>query len=149
MKKSVRLLSLVLALLLAFTGAAVAETEGTETETETEQVNMFREYSTEELLAMKIMLETEIASRDDVKDFKVTVPMGRYIVGVDIPARAYALACPDARAHIIVRDQIGKKVYELKLNKGAVYGKLDLLDGYTVEIVENNFVFTPYKGLGF
>lgn len=142
MKKSVRLLSLALVLLLAFTGAAVAETEA-------EQVNMFREYSTEELLAMKIMLETELASRTDAKDFKVTVPQGRYIIGIDIPAGTYTLTLKGLSG-LITYFENGESIdVHLLTEDHDTVGKVELYNGLQIEISYGPIVFTPYKGLGF
>lgn len=164
MRMPIRLISLILALLLALPGAAIAEVVGQdtteavvtenvaqeETTAEPEPQNMFRKYSTVELFALKVMLDTEIASRDDATEFSVTVPRGKYIVGIDIPARAYTLTNPsdDDMARILVTDQNGKSVYYFYLHESEVYGKLDLLEGYTVEL-ENPVTFTRYKGLGF
>lgn len=163
MRMPFRLLSLVLALLLAFTGAAIAEVVGQdtteavvtenvaqeETTAEPEPQNMFRKYSTVELFALKIMLDTEIASRDDKTDFSVTIPKGKYIVGVDIPAMAYVITAPESGSvSIYVFDQNGDEVDWVSLNRSEVYGKLELHEGYIVKL-HDVAIFTRYKGLGF
>lgn len=138
----IRLLSLVLAVLLVFPGAAFAENYFP-------QDNIFAKYSTDSLYLFKTMIETVLATRED-RDKAVTVPMGYFTVGVDIPAGYYTI--------IDVEDKItscfsvhkdGERVFVQRIADGAQLGKFTLAEGYTVMIENGPVIFTKYKGLGF
>lgn len=137
----IRLLSLVLAVLLVFPGAAFSEDyEPLE--------NIFAESSTRDLLLMKTMIEVELASRED-KDISVSVPSGIYTVGVDIPEDVYTIIGDDTVSSIKVFDCNRRTVISETLYKDQRLGRTDLLYGYKVQITGGSLLFTRYKGLGF
>lgn len=142
----IRLLSLVLAVLLVFPGAAVAEVyEWPELKA------AFSECTIEMLYSIKTLLDTEIASRED-KDKEVPVPVGTYIVGDDIPAGTYTVTGASnsfLSSTVRVLDQNGKKISWAAISNGEQIGKLVLLSGYQIEIEDGAVIFSTYKGLGF
>lgn len=140
----IRLLSLVLAVLLAFPGAAFAENAKGLT-------NIFSDYSIDTLYVLRVILDTEIASREN-KDKEVTVPIGQYIVGIDIPEGIYTITGASTSLYsssVRVFDQKGNKVLWETISEGEQIGKIELLYGYQVNIEYESVVFSTYKGLGF
>lgn len=131
----IRLLSLVLAVLLVFPGAAFAE------------IN-FDDYSVEELIALKTQIHTEIINR--TKDEKsVRVPMGSYTVGIDIPAGTYMLIGGSDISMITVYSENGEllTIHSMYLDDNV--GRIDFLKGQRIEINGGAIVFSAYRGLGF
>lgn len=140
----IRLLSLVLAVLLVFPGAAFAENTD-------EWTNIFADYSIDTLYALRVILDTEIASREN-KDKEVTVPVGQYIVGIDIPEGIYTItstATDYGFSAVHVFNQKRDIVLWETISEGEQIGKIELLYGYQIEISSVPVIFTTYKGLGF
>lgn len=143
MKLCVRFLSVVLAVSLFLSGAAMAEADMFAA-----LKNSFAQVSTADLLMLKSMLEVEIASRED-KDKEVTVPAGIYYVGVDIPIGIYTIIGADTVASVKIRDHNGLQILSETLYKDQMLGRTDLAFGYKVEIHGGPVIFSNYKGLGF
>lgn len=139
----IRLLSVVLAVSLFLSGAALAEADAFAS-----LQSSFEQVSTSDLLMLKTMLEVEIASRED-KDMEVTVPAGIYYVGIDIPVGVYTIIGEDTVASVKVLDLNGVKIISETLYKEQMLGRTDLAFGYKVEIHGGPVIFTKYKGLGF
>lgn len=137
----IRLLSLVLAVLFTFPGAAFSEDYKP-------LENKLAGTSTRDLLLLKTMVEVELASRED-KDISVSVPSGIYTVGVDIPEDVYTIIGDDAVSSIKVIDYNGRTVIYETLYKDQRLGRTDLLYGFKVQITGGPLLFTKYKGLGF
>lgn len=140
MKLSIRFLSLFFSLMLLFPAAASAEVE-----------NPLEGVSLDELIAGKLLIEAEIATREG--EFKtVTVPIGKYYVGLDIPAGVYTLTGAEGgwlSSEVSVYDPSGDRVFWGLISAGEQIGKLELLYGYQVEIETEAVIFSTYKGLGF
>ena len=138
----IRLLSVVLILLLAFSGAAFAQDYFP-------QDNIFAEYSTDSLYLFKSMIDVVLASRED-KDKAVTVPIGIYTVGIDIPVGYYTII--DVQDKIVSCFSVhkdGTRTFVQRIGDGAQLGKIALSDGQVVLIENGPVIFTKYKGLGF
>lgn len=134
MKKA---LSLVLITLLLFsTPFTLAETD-------------LSEMSFEELVALRQEIDLLLFASDEYK--QVTVPQGKYTVGVDIPAGTYSLSGDAAMVEIFLDSSESSKM------SAGLYGvtedrpvaKLVLEDGWIVSVSIGNVVFTTYTGLGF
>jgi hypothetical protein len=83
-------------------------------------------------------------------DKEVTVPVGTYIVGEDIPAGNYTIRCAEDDCFSFdVRTATGKLVFSEFVYSGDHIGKVILQNGNKVEIEFNAVIFAPYKGLGF
>jgi hypothetical protein len=146
MTMKIRLLSVVLAVSLFLSGAALAEADAFASLQST-----FEQVSTSDLLMLKTMLEVEIASRED-KNMEVTVPAGIYYVGVDIPAGIYTIIDTSDSylgARFCVYDPNGYININEHLSKGSRIGKVELNLGDKVKIENHPVIFTTYKGLGF
>lgn len=104
----------------------------------------------EELLALRDSINQELLKRGIEKE--VTVPIGMYEVGVDIPAGTYTLK-PNGFAVVEVWKNVSSKYsmfYEgVSASDKEYIGKLILIEGNIVEITYGSFVFSPYQGLGF
>jgi len=138
----IRLLSVVLAVLLVFPGAAFAEIyEWPELKA------AFSECTIEMLYSIKTLLDTEIASRED-KDKEVVVPVGEYIVGDDIPAGVYTVTTGDHYTSIEIFDN-EKRVQDFDFMDAGTIGKLTLKNGQRVVIEYQSVTFSTYKGLSF
>lgn len=140
----IRLLSLVLAVLLVFPGAAYAVNVDAFT-------NMFSEYSTEALLALRVFLDTEIASRDNT-DKEVTVPVGVYIVGLDIPAGVYTIHNGNKvldYSSVWHYSSSGLLLNAYTFSGDDYIGKIELEHGQKLDIMSGPVIMSTYKGLGF
>ena len=109
-------------------------------------------YSQEELIALRDLINLELLKRGIEKE--VTVPIGMYEVGVDIPAGTYTVKPkPNGYANIEVWKSVSSK-YSMSSEFVSDYdkeyiGKLKLIDGNIIEITHGSLVFSPYQGLGF
>lgn len=107
------------------------------------------EMAYEELIQLRQRLDQEIVSRPEWKE--VTVPPGRYTVGIDIPAGSYSIrVIGEWTAHVIV---FGSEYGDYSANGGLIYsgsvddddpliGKLTLKNGYVIDI-GGSVVFAP------
>lgn len=140
MKLSVRFLALFFSFVLFFSAPASAEL-----------TNLTEGVPLDELIAAKLMIESEIATRKN--EFKtVTVPIGRYTVGFDIPAGVYTItgaASGWLPSVVCVYNQHGDRLYRGQVSNGDKIGRLELIFGQTVEIEIDQVVFSTYEGLGF
>lgn len=103
----------------------------------------------DELLELRDSVTFEIMSRPEWKE--VTVPGGTWIVGEDIPAGSYCIS-PGQRGGYVTIKRPGKTfsiISQGVRNESNMIGKIDLLDGDTVEIENGSVVFSPAIGLGF
>lgn len=133
-----KLFCFVAVFLLSLSFVAVAETS----------VNL-QTMTLDELLLLHDAIHKELANRNfESKD--VTVPPGRYTVGVDIPAGVYTVTLA-GRMMSMFTTYTPSGSYDLvyTLSPEANIGKLELQDGQTVEISVEAVVFSAYEGLGF
>ena len=137
MKKLVSF-ALVLVMLLSFS-VAFAE------------VNL-SELSYDELLILQKNLIKEIMSRPEWKE--VSVPIGQWKVGVDIPAGTYSIKTNERSCLVCVwRNAVddysnGGLYYNEVISGDKPCGKIQLLDGMTIT-VNNPVIITPPTSLGF
>lgn len=105
--------------------------------------------TTEELVNLRNAVNAELADRD-FQTKEVKVPTGRYTVGVDIPAGVYTLTRSEEYFSAI-RTYTANGQYDLsfQVSNGEPVGKLELVEGQTIEILYESVVFKPYEGLGF
>ena len=109
--------------------------------------------SFDELIALRGELNKEIMSRPEWKE--VEVPAGTWTVGRDIPAGAY---CVKIAGNGMVNVSVWKKapkdysnnglVYNELISEGSPYGRMELQEGWIVEI-GFPVIFTPPISLGF
>lgn len=104
--------------------------------------------SSEELTSLRTAINAELLSRGIEKE--VTVPPGRYTVGVDVPAGVYTLNHSGALLSMVTT-YTTKGLIDLSFNVSAAepVGKLELADGQEIQILLESVIFKPYKGLGF
>lgn len=134
MKMPVRVLSLVLAVILFVPIVAHAEID-------------LSEYSTTELIILITQANTELFSRENAK---FSVPMGEYIIGVDIPAGTYTLTIEGLVGNIAMYSEDGRILDSYLLMDGRdTVGKVELQVGQRIEISNGPITFSTYKGLGF
>lgn len=98
-----------------------------------------------ELLAYERQLEK--ASEEN----RFEVPPGIYTVGEDFPAGVFTIKNAEGSSlfNISVYDADGSSVFSdgFWADEGEYLGKIELLDGYTVEIDQGVALFAPYIGL--
>ncbi len=104
--------------------------------------------SDSELLALESAIQAEKIERGLAKS--ATVYSGVYVVGTDIPAGVYSIETVKGAAdHLIVRDATGKQIGSYAIgtssNRSPI-GRLELLDGYTIEFDSCTLKFTVYAG---
>lgn len=105
--------------------------------------------TTEELVSLRSAVNAELAARD-FKTKEVKVPTGRYTVGIDIPAGVYTLNNPGTYfSSVNTYTPDGRFDMGFQVTPEEPVGKLELVDGQTVEIQYESVVFKPYEGLGF
>lgn len=105
--------------------------------------------STEEIVALQSRIIKELAKRNfPTKSF--TVPMGAYIVGVDIPAGNYrVIYWGKSFSCVSVDDANGGYVCMHTLENGEVIGKLTITEGQTISVLYDKVQFSPYNGIEF
>ena len=139
MKNTVRIISLLLALLfstLAFASAESFDLSG---------------LSYDELITLRQRIDLAIMQSDGWKE--VTVPVGTYVIGRDIPAGDYTVTY-EGRMQACLSISVGGIVWGFHILNPSLYktnsiGKLSLSDGQILDITYGEVIFTPYKGLGF
>lgn len=130
----------VVSLLLALTFCCI-------TATYAESIFDFSTMSTSDLVKLRDVINAELSVRNFAEK-EVVVPVGEYIVGVDIPAGVYTLTAHSDYCDIEVYSN-GKRIHNHFLQSSQQVGKLPLQHGQTVKIKYDSVLFTPYKGLGF
>ena len=79
------------------------------------------------------------------------VPPGIYTVGEDFPSGVFTIKNAEGSSlfNISVYDADGSSVFSdgFWADEGVYLGKIELLDGYTVEIDQGGAFFSPYIGL--
>lgn len=109
------------------------------------------EYSTEDLIALKTLIAQEMLERGIEK--QATVPIGKYIIGVDIPAGTYTLKPVKSGFTIHVFPNTSKTgtydyIFGEYVKSTDYIGKLELLEGQVLEI-DANVIFSVYTGISF
>lgn len=138
MKKNLCLFSLVLVMMFLIPFAARAQMD-------------LSLYSLEELIALRTQITEEIITRTDEKA-SFFVPIGRYTIGEDIPSGTYTLRYKGGvSASVVVYSREGKtlKFHMLSSGSGNTVGKMELLEGQSIEIGGGGLEFSPYRGLSF
>lgn len=152
MKRTVALLLLIAVCVFSL---LLAHAEEPTLEQMTENLRtMFRSYSYEELSAIRdimfSLLNEEITSRPEWRE--TTVPAGHWKVGQDIPAGAYSVRAANtsvsSRTLFNCENASGNTVEYMYLSSDRQLGKIELLEGYTVE-VNAPVIFAPPVALQF
>ena len=132
-----KLLSIALVLALLSVGCALAEDYTTMTD--------------EELWAANKAIQAELWARSIAKD-GVTIPMGSYVVGEDIPAGIYRIEIPEGGIMVTVsvyendeKSILSGKMYILTSGDPAI-GKIDLSQ-YKYFETTSNVIIKVYTGL--
>lgn len=144
----VRLLSLVLAMLLAFSGAAFAESENPYEAYLAYWQELFDSCPTGLLLQVRSVIDVELATREDANK-EILVPQGWYIVGIDIPADTYTITAIGEIAVVYLYTIDDQLITYHSIFKDESIGRIDLQFGQKVGITDGAVVFSTYKGLGF
>lgn len=105
--------------------------------------------STEELVNLRNVINSELSARNFANK-EVTVPPGRYSIGVDIPAGVYTIN-HSGMVMAVVSTYTENGNYDLlyTVTQSSPIGKLELKDGQVIEIGTESVVFKPYEGIGF
>lgn len=105
--------------------------------------------TTDEIVDLQSDIIKELTARNfPTKRF--TVPMGEYIVGVDIPAGNFrVIYWGKSISCVSVVDANGDYVCMHTLENSAVIGKLPLVEGQTISILYDKATFLPYNGIEF
>ncbi len=139
MKNTVRILSLLFVLMLSTVTFAHAEFFD------------LSSLSYDELIALHKQVSMAIMQSDEWKE--VTVPVGTYVIGEDIPAGNYTVVYDggmQACLYITSPNERYKDAHLLgDIWESYTIGKLSLSDGQVLEITYGSVVFSPYTGLGF
>ena len=110
-----------------------------------EQFSIQKEAYAYALLAYERQLEK--ASEEN----RFEVPPGIYTVGEDFPSGVFTIKNAEGSSlfNISVYDADGSSVFSdgFWADEGEYLGKIELLDGYTVEIDQGVALFSPYIGL--
>lgn len=102
--------------------------------------------SYDELVSLNKQINLAIMQSDEWRE--ITVPIGEYIVGEDIPAGTYTVTTGESYCSLEIHSN-GKKVHDFDSFGPEVIGKLALTDGQVVLVEYDYVVFKPYVGLGF
>lgn len=102
--------------------------------------------SYDELVDLRKQVTLAIMQSDEWK--QVTVPMGEYIVGEDIPAGTYTVTTGENYCSLEIYSN-KEKIHDYDSLDPETIGKLVLQDGQTVLVEYDAVVFSPYIGLGF
>lgn len=166
MKKTCSFVSFLLILLLAF--PCVASTESPMDEytqiienclvegMTIEEIAVFSHQASAEVLSgysdnyLKVLIaimQLELRSRGNVQG-EVVVPMGEYVVGVDIPAGTYTVTAGQRYCSLEIYTN-GKLVHDFDMHSGGSVGKVTLKTNQVVCVEYDSMTFAPYKGLGF
>ena len=83
-----------------------------------------------------------------------TVPIGEYVVGVDLPAGTYSVRCDENSSvtTVIFSREVGDSWYMLEgLHSGTdeIIAKVELLDGYFVQVRNGSAYFSAPTGIIF
>lgn len=144
----IRLLSLVLALLLVFSGTAFAESENPYEAYLPYWQELFGSCSTELLVQVRSVIDAELATREDLNK-EILVPQGWYLVGIDIPANTYTITAVGEIAMFTLYTYDDQVITSHSILKDESIGRIVLQFGQKVGITGGAVVFTTYKGLGF
>ena len=122
-----------------------------------EQETQFAEFSNDDLIecfrfTVELMKVRGLSPYSS--EYGVTVPAGRYTIGVDIPAGIYRLEFPDddydaGMIYIYIPGQDYPDSW-YSVGKGVnvqVYGKIELKDGMIFDLQDTTATFYKYKGL--
>lgn len=115
------------------------------------------QYSTDDLLLVREIIDNVLASRSGESTpvsgpalKEVTVPVGTYSVGDDIPAGTYTVSYNGSLlASVEVQTSTGGNVSYNSISSGQRIGKLELKNGQIVEVGYDPVIFMPYQGLVF
>lgn len=103
-----------------------------------------------ELLNLRSEVECAIIQSEEWRT--VTVPVGIYDIGSDIPAGAYSLISAPTNTttvSLLVLDSSGATIRTWNLlTAGSEIGRISFDEGQSILISGGEIVFTPYVGLG-
>ena len=109
----------------------------------------------DELVALNGQINAAMAKQNKID--AITVPMGEYTVGVDIPAGAYSIKIaevtspyriPSSTITVYSKSGVIDERFYLS-NATPVIGKVTLKDGYTIKISGDSILLSSYKGIGY
>lgn len=122
-----------------------------ESDTQAAIHEFFSDSSIEELVAFKNMIEFELeyrgysSEKNEPKEFDV--PVGKYTIGIDIPAGIYTVSRGSGMFDSIV--VIGNYESFYPVSQNSPIGKLELVEGQTIEVQMGGVKFSEYTGIGF
>lgn len=101
-----------------------------------------------QLVDLQQRISAEIVTRPEWKE--VTVPSGTWAVGKDIPAGEYSISATKTGGYLRIRDELGSLLQGCGIREAEDrIGKVELKEGYTVEIERGSLIFAPAISLGF
>lgn len=101
----------------------------------------------DELIALKASIVGELMSRGEIKE--ANIPAGSYTVGKDIPVGAYSIKTNALMAMVTVTNAKGGYESILTCSPSEPIGKIELEDGYHVDITGGSCIFSVYSGISF
>ena len=109
------------------------------------------EYTTEDLVALKTLIAQEMLERGIEK--QATIPIGKYTIGVDIPAGTYSVKPVKSGFDFKIYPNANKtgafdSIYYEYVRSTESIGKIELLEGQILEI-DANVILTVYTGINF
>ena len=96
-------------------------------------------------MAIKDIYGNKRANVAEPKEFNV--PAGKYTIGVDIPAGVYTVTDGGGMFGAVIVIGNYESVYPVM--QGNTIGKLELVEGETIEVQMGSVKFSEYKGIGF
>lgn len=96
-------------------------------------------------MAIKDIYGTKHVNVAQPKEFDV--PVGKYTIGIDIPAGVYTVSRGSGLFDSIV--VIGNYETFYPVSQNSPIGKLELAEGQTIEVQMGGVKFSEYKGIGF
>ena len=100
------------------------------------------------ITAIKDIYHVKADELTSVKE--ITVPVGKYTIGSDIPANTYTIKhAGSVISMITVYSENGGILTYYTVSPSAPVGKCELKDGQSIEIIGEPVILTQYKGLEF
>ena len=104
-------------------------------------------FSYDELLTLQRLLSLEAMGRPEWKE--TVVPSGTWIVGIDIPSRAYSIKPTESGGYIHIT-RGGRTIISQGIREDdRAFGRIELTEGDVVEIDTGSLIFAPPIGLDF
>ena len=104
--------------------------------------------SFDDLIKLRDEINAEIISRPEWKE--VPVPVGEYIIGIDIPAGSYSIRALDnyVKFQYYATENDTRDIETFFIDANDTLGNINLKDGMRI-VIHEKCIFSPPQGLGF